>query len=122
MSTEHTPAEAGLGFAVKDRDNYVGRAAILAAEPPTKRLTCLTVDDGRSLVLGKEPVLIDGKPVGYVTSAAYGFSIGRPIAYAWLPAELEVGTAVELEYFGTRIPATVTAEPLYDPEMTRLRG
>jgi glycine cleavage system aminomethyltransferase T len=107
---------------VRELDGYVGRAAILAAEPPTKRLTCLTVDDGRSLVLGKEPVLIDGKPVGYVTSAAYGFSIGRPIAYAWLPAELEVGTAVELEYFGTRIPATVTAEPLYDPEMTRLRG
>ena len=36
--------------------------------------------------------------------------------------QLAVGTAVELEYFGTRIPATVAAEPLYDPEMTRLRG
>ena len=122
MSTEHTPAAAGLGFAVKDRDGYVGRSAIVAAEPPATQLTCLTVDDGRSLVLGKEPVLLDGKAVGYVTSAAYGFSIARPIAYAWLPAELGVGTKVELEYFGTRIPATVTAEPLYDPEMTRLRG
>jgi hypothetical protein len=29
---------------------------------------------------------------------------------------------VEIEYFGTRIPATVTADPLYDPEMKRLRG
>ena len=32
MSTEHTPAEAGLGFAVKDRDGYVGRAAIAGAQ------------------------------------------------------------------------------------------
>ena len=33
-----------------------------------------------------------------------------------------VGTTVEIEYFGTRIPATVAAEPLVDPGMTRLRG
>jgi dimethylglycine oxidase len=122
MTTEHTPAEAGLSFAVKDREGYVGRSSVLAAPPHSKQLTCLTVDDGRSLVLGKEPVLVDDKPVGYVTSAAYGFSIGRPIAYAWLPPELEVGTEVEIEYFGARIAATVTAEPLFDPAMTRLRG
>jgi glycine cleavage system aminomethyltransferase T len=30
--------------------------------------------------------------------------------------------AVEIEYFGKRLQATVSAEPLYDPEMTRLRG
>ena len=33
-----------------------------------------------------------------------------------------VGTAVEIEYFGSRIRATVAAEPLVDPDMTRLRG
>ena len=93
---------------VQDRSLPPDHGAFVAAEPPTQQLTCLTVDDGRSLVLGKEPVLLDDKPVGYVTSAAYGFSIARPIAYAWLPADLELGTKVELEYFGTRIPATVT--------------
>ncbi len=48
----------------------------------TRRLTCLTVDDGRSVVLGQAPVLVDGVPSGYVTSAAFGHTIGRPIAYA----------------------------------------
>jgi glycine cleavage system aminomethyltransferase T len=57
-----------------------------------------------------------------VTSAAFGHTVGRPIAYAWLPASATVGTAVEIEYFGSRIRATVAAEPLVDPEMTRLRG
>ncbi|MEY2227052.1 glycine cleavage T C-terminal barrel domain-containing protein, partial [Streptomyces sp. BF23-30] len=27
-----------------------------------------------------------GPPVGYVTSAAYGYTIGKGVAYAWLPA------------------------------------
>ena len=33
-----------------------------------------------------------------------------------------VGTSVEVQYFGTRIPATLAAEPLVDPEMTRIRA
>lgn len=63
-----------------------------------------------------------GKADGYVTSAAYGYSIGQTIAYAWLPNSLGVGDGVEIEYLGRRLPATVTAEPIFDPEMTRLKG
>ncbi|MGO1292394.1 MAG: glycine cleavage T C-terminal barrel domain-containing protein, partial [Brevibacterium linens] len=95
------------------------------------------------VVLGKEPVYVvggsgdadggaataksdgsvgSGAADGYVTSAAYGYSIGKSIAYAWLPNTLSVGDAVEIEYLGRRLPATVTAEPLFDPEMTRLKG
>ena len=75
------------------------------------------------MVLGKEPVFADGKPVGYVTSAAYGYTIEKGIAYAWLPLEAaEVGTELEIGYFDKRVRAVVTAEPLFDPKMTRLRG
>jgi glycine cleavage system aminomethyltransferase T/glycine/D-amino acid oxidase-like deaminating enzyme len=125
MTTEHNPFEAGLGFAVrKQKDGYVGREALegVGDGTVTRRLSCLTVDDGRSVVLGSEPVFVDGRPAGYVTSAAFGHTVGRPVAYAWLPASATPGTAVEIEYFGRRIPATVTAEPLVDPEMKRLRG
>ena len=62
-----------------------------------------------------------GQPAGYVTSAAFGHTIGRPIAYAWLPSSAVPGTAAEIEYFGNRIPATVVAEPVVDPDMTRIR-
>lgn len=124
MTTEHEPGEAGLGFAVKStKADFVGSKSLAArAAASTQRLRCLTIDDGTSIVLGKEPVYRDGEPVGYVTSAAYGYTVGRPIAYAWLPISVEVGDAVEVEYFGTRVAATVAAEPLFDPEMTRLRG
>jgi glycine cleavage system aminomethyltransferase T len=67
-------------------------------------------------------VYVDGRCAGYVTSAAFGHTIGKPIAYAWLPASLTVGDQVEIKYFDTRVTATVTAEPLVDPKMTRLRG
>ena len=123
MTSEHLPEAAGLAFSVKmDKADFVGKIALEKAEAPTKLLRCLTIDDRRSVVLGKEPVLVDGIPTGYVTSAAYGFSVGTPIAYAWLPAELEAGARVEIEYFGARIPATLSEEPLVDPTMSRLRG
>ncbi|MHA6616025.1 GcvT family protein [Pseudonocardia sp. DLS-67] len=124
MTTEHNPYEAGLGFAVRQqKGEFVGRDALAGVDADTvrRRLTCLTVDDRRSVVLGNEPVLLDGRPAGYVTSAAFGHTIGAPIAYAWLPASATPGTGVEIEYFGRRVPATVAAEPLVDPEMARIR-
>jgi glycine cleavage system aminomethyltransferase T len=125
MTTEHDPLEAGLGFAVKmAKDNFVGKAALegRTEENSARRLRCLTVDDGRSIVLGKEPVFYKDQAVGYVTSAAYGYTVRKPIAYAYLPSAVSVGDSVEIEYFGRRIVATVTQDPLYDPTMTRLRG
>ncbi|MBT2512337.1 FAD-dependent oxidoreductase [Arthrobacter sp. ISL-30] len=125
MTSEHHPYQSGLGFSVaKDKEGYVGCEALAArkVEPATRELRCLTVDDGTSVVLGKEPVYVKGSASGYVTSAAYGYSIRKPIAYAWLPAGISEGDSVEIEYFGQRVAATVTAEPLFDPGMERLRG
>jgi glycine cleavage system aminomethyltransferase T/glycine/D-amino acid oxidase-like deaminating enzyme len=140
MWTEHDPYEAGLGFTVSlDKGDFVGRDALLRRqeEGPRHCLTCLTLDDGldpagRSLkpagrpnrvVMGSEPVYAGAQPVGYVTSAAYGYSIGRGIAYAWLPPDLSApGTSLSIEYFGERLPATVSSEPLFDPAMDRMRA
>jgi glycine cleavage system aminomethyltransferase T len=123
MTTEHDPYEAGVGFAVRmDKGYFIGREA-LAERTQTRKLVCLTIADPHATVLGSEPVHVDGAPVGYVTSAAYGYTTGVNIAYAWLPAELaEPGRAVEVEYFGEHVPAVVAEEPLFDPKMTRLRS
>ena len=125
MTTEHDPYEAGLGFAVKlDKGDFVGREALekRKEEGPRRKLACLTLDDPEVVVMGSEPVFANGEAVGYVTSAAYGYSIGQSIAYAWVPPELaEEGTKLEIEYFAERHPATVAEEPLFDPEMRRMR-
>jgi glycine cleavage system aminomethyltransferase T len=123
IHTEHDPFEAGLGFAVgKDKDHQ-GRAALDAKREPVERLACMTFDDPRHVVVGKEPIRHDGRVVSYVTSAGYGYTIGRGIVYGYLPSALATeGTAVEVEYFGERLAATVSAEPLFDPKGERLRG
>ncbi|WP_370628379.1 aminomethyltransferase family protein [Streptomyces avermitilis] len=120
MTDEHDPFEAGVGFAVRMDKEFVGREALDAAAPPTRRLTPLLLDDPAANVLGKEPVYVDGVPSGYVTSASYGYTLGRCVAYAWLPP-LATGTGVHIEYFGEKVPATVAEEPLFDPKMTRIR-
>ena len=126
MTTEHDPYEAGLGFAVKlDKGEFVGREALLRRkeEGPRRRLSCLLLDDPSVVVMGSEPVYAEGRPVGYVASAAYGYSIGQSIAYVWLPPGLsEEGAKVEIEYFGKRHGATVAEEPLFDPAMKHMRG
>jgi glycine cleavage system aminomethyltransferase T/glycine/D-amino acid oxidase-like deaminating enzyme len=125
MTFEHDPYEAGLGFAVKlDKGDFIGREALLRRkDAQTRTLTCLTIDDPTDVVTGKEPVFVDGRAVGYVTSAAYGYTIGKGIAYAWLPTEFATpGQEAEIGYFDRRVSAVVTAEPLFDPKMTRLRG
>jgi len=122
MTAEHDPYEAGLGFALRlDKGDFVGRTALEDKQDEiSRRLTCLVLDHPGAVVMGKEPVLVDGTPRGYVTSAAYGYTIGRAIASAWLPST-EIGTEVEIEYFGRRLAATVSAEPLVDPAMSRIR-
>ncbi|HEU5268240.1 MAG TPA: FAD-dependent oxidoreductase, partial [Jatrophihabitans sp.] len=125
MTYEHDPYEAGVGFAVKlDKGDFVGRDALLRRkENVRRRLSCLTIDGPDAFVLGKEPVYAGDRAVGYVTSAAYGYTIGKGIAYAWLPAELATpGTCVEIGYFDRRLPAVVTEEPLVDPTMSRIRA
>ncbi|MEU4145144.1 GcvT family protein [Streptomyces parvulus] len=122
MTAEDNPYEAGVGFAVRmDKGDFTGRAALASAGEPGRRLTPLLLDDPAAVVLGKEPVHVDGAPAGYVTSAAYGYTLGRCVAYAWLPAGLAPGTGVQVEYFGEKVPATVAEEPLFDPGMTRIR-
>lgn len=122
VTREHGPEQAGLGFAVRENGrDFVGRTA-LGQRRDTTRLTCLLLDDPDRVVLGHEPVHADGAVVGYVTSAEQGYTTSTSIAYAWLPESLSrVGTRVEIAWFDERLPATVTAEPVYDPEMKKLR-
>ena len=80
------------------------RSRVDPRRQPAAGCAASPIDDGRSVVLGKEPVFHDGQAVGYVTSAAFGYTIGKPIAYAYLPSAVAEGEAVEIEYFGDGWP------------------
>ena len=77
ITPEDTPYEAGLGFAVKlDKGDFIGREALVAADgkPPERKLVCLVLEDPGSVALGSEPVSVDGRVAGRVTSAYHAAS------------------------------------------------
>lgn len=125
IHTEYTPDEAGLGWAVRQgKGQFIGREALLRQRESSvaRRLCCLTLDEPGRVVLGKEPILVDGRAVSYVTSADMGYSVGKFIAYGYLPTALATaGQPVEIVYFGQPLRATVADDPLFDPTMTRLK-
>jgi 4-methylaminobutanoate oxidase (formaldehyde-forming) len=83
----------------------------------------LLLQDGSAIALGGEPVRIDGRVAGRVTSGGFGYTIDRSIAYAYLPSDQAApGTGAEVQVFGRWVPATVAREPLYDPAGERIRS
>jgi glycine cleavage system aminomethyltransferase T/glycine/D-amino acid oxidase-like deaminating enzyme len=130
ITPDETPYEAGLGFCVREQGGFIGAPALGLGggekhpqpAPPHKRLRCLVFEDPRSVALGNEPVRIGGEIAGRVTSGGYGYTVERSIAYAYVPAAIEVGTAVEVDIFGRWVPGAVAREPLFDPRGERVRA
>jgi glycine cleavage system T protein len=126
IDEEHDPYEAGLGWAVrlgKDAD-FIGReaAATIKERGNARQLSCLVTDDPAVMLVGKEPLLDGERPVGYVTSAGFGATLGESIAYGYLPVELaEPGTALAVHSAGAEHRVTVVSEPRFDPDMSRLK-
>jgi glycine cleavage system aminomethyltransferase T/glycine/D-amino acid oxidase-like deaminating enzyme len=119
ITPDETPLEAGLDFCVRRDKEFIGSDALVE---PARRLRAITLEDPRAVALGNEPVRVRDEIVGRVTSGGYGYTVERSIAYAYLPAELAEGTAVEIDIFGDWVAGVVAAEPLFDPEGARIRG
>lgn len=132
IGPDHTPLEAGLGWAVKLRKNvpFKGREAILAQKETglRKMLACFTVDDPGTILLGRETIYRNGERVGWLTSGGYGYTIGKSIGYGYVrnkagvTADYVVGGNYELEVATERVRAEVHLGPLYDPKMERIKA
>ena len=124
IHAENNPIEAGLGFAVRmSKGDFLGREALerIRQEGVRRKLCCLRLEDPRVVVMDKEPIWHQGRVVGHVTSANFGYTVRESIAYGNLPVELSrCGSCVEVEFFDQRQPATVVYEPRYDPKNRRL--
>jgi 4-methylaminobutanoate oxidase (formaldehyde-forming) len=95
LSPDETPLEAGLSYAValgKPVD-FIGREAILAqrARGVTKRLIQLTLDDPAAFAWGGEPIVMNGRLVGELTSAGYSRRLGRVVVFGYAKSP-EAGT------------------------------
>jgi len=125
INSETNPYEAGLGFAISTKkDNFIGKAGLDKAKNNlSRKLTALIFDDIKDVAMGNEPILVNNKVVGRVKSAGQGYTLNKAIAYAYLPIEhSEIGTKVEVEMFGIKKLAIISAEPLFDPKGERIKS
>ena len=134
LTPDDTPWQAGLGWAVKlDKPRgFIGQKALLEAkaQPLTRRLVSVALDDAGPLLWGGETILRDGRPVGDLTSAAYGHTVGAAVGLGYVTRE--DGQAVdaawlgvakfEVDLAGTRLSARLSLKALYDSSGERIKG
>jgi 4-methylaminobutanoate oxidase (formaldehyde-forming) len=132
IGPDHTPVEAGLGWAVKMRKNipFRGREAIerQLAGGVKKRLACFIPEDADAVLLGRETIYRDGKRVGWLSSGGFGYTLGKPIGYGYVrnpdgvTEDFVLSGTYELDVARERIPCKVSLSPLYDPDMARIKA
>jgi glycine cleavage system T protein len=131
VSSEDTPLEAGLGFAVAfDKPvPFVGREALLRqrGRPLPRRLLVFTLEAPEPLLLGNEPVWRDGALVGRLTSGAYGHTLGRAVGLGYVHHAAGVDDTFvtagrwEIEIATERFAAAAHLRAPYDPGGSRIR-
>jgi 4-methylaminobutanoate oxidase (formaldehyde-forming) len=132
ITPNDTPFEAGLGWAVKMRSNtdFIGRAALesAAGRPLAKRLAGFTIADPEAVLVGRETILRDGEPIGYLTSGGFGYTVGKGIGYGYVRNSAGVSDAFlssgryELVVANEAVPAEIGMRPFHDPENLRVKG
>jgi len=119
------PFEAGLDRFIKlDKPDFIGKAAALKekADGPKRTRVCMVVDATDTDVMGDEPIWVDGKVVGWVTSGGYGHFVDLSLAQGYIPTALvKPDLQLEIEILGERRPARLQMEPPFDPDAKRMR-
>ena len=129
ITCEDHVLEAGLGFAVKtDKSNFIGRDAVLRKKEIglNMRMVQFKLTDPKPLLYHNEPIIRDGKIVGFLSSGNYGHHLGGAIGLGYVPCAGETAADVlasnyEIDVAGTRVHAEVSIKPMYDPKGTRAK-
>uniref|UniRef100_A0A8C5U2W9 Sarcosine dehydrogenase, mitochondrial n=1 Tax=Malurus cyaneus samueli TaxID=2593467 RepID=A0A8C5U2W9_9PASS len=133
LRPDDTPLEAGLAFTCKLKSSipFLGREAVEAqkAKGIFRRLVCFTTDE-KVPMFGLEAVWRDGKVVGHIRRADFGFAIDKTIAYGYIrdpeggPVSLDFvkSGSYELERMGVTFPARAHTKSPFDPDNKRVKG
>jgi len=142
LTNKDTPFEAGIGFValakLKTDTPFIGREALerQRAEGLTRKLVCLTLDESEpeTPLHGRETMWRDGECVGFIRSTAFGFTVGKQIAYGYVDAPN--GQSLKPKDFnawlssgswaiddrGNRRPSTLQLKAPFDPKSLRVKG
>jgi glycine cleavage system aminomethyltransferase T len=133
LTPDCNPFEAGLAFACKLAKDipFRGRDALLRikAEGVKRRIAALTIDAPDAMLWGGEAILRNGQPAGFLTSAAYGHTLGKPVALgiiqcadAAIDQEYIESGRYEVDLAGKLLPAHAHLRAPVDPSGARVRS
>jgi 4-methylaminobutanoate oxidase (formaldehyde-forming) len=129
ITPNDTPEEAGLGWAVrKTNAGFIGAEALANVGPLAKRFVGFTLDDPAVVLVGRETILRDGQPVGYLTSGGYGYTIGKSVGYGYVRNASGVSDAFltsgsyALVVASETYPAEITLDAPFDPTNSRVKA
>ena len=113
LGPDETPWQAGLAFAVKmDKPAaFIGRDALLGSQgqPLTKKLLTFVLDDPAAYIWGGESILIDGEPVGEISSAGWSVAAGACVGLGYVRGEAALkvhrGTTIIIDLWGEPVAA-----------------
>ena len=131
ITSDNTPFEAGLGWAVKINSGteFTGREALLYKQkyPLKKMLACFTIDDPEVVLLGRETIIRNGEVAGWLSSGGWGYTVQKNIGYGYVrhpdgvDREFLDSGSYELEVAAARYDCTLHSGPLYDPGMIQVK-
>ena len=131
IGPDHTPDEAGLGWAVKMKSGlaFKGRQAVAAQRASGQRKMLATFTTAPDVILyGRETIYRDGQRVGWLSSGGFGHTVGRSIGMGYVrnpegvTADYVLSGRYELEVATERLPCDVTLAPLWDTQMARIKA
>jgi len=100
IGPDHTPLEAGLGWAVKVKSgiDFKGKKAIVGQQEKgvKKMLAGFTVDDPDVILLGRETIYRNGERVGWLSSGGFGYTLELSIGYGYV----RCADGVDADYVG----------------------
>ncbi len=129
ITCEDNVVDAGLSFAVDmGKDDFIGKGAVAARKEsgPENRMVQFLLEDPEPLLFHNEPIVRDGEYVGYLSSGNYGHHLGGAIGMGYVPSKGEkaadvLASTYEIDVMGTKVKATASLKPLYDPKSERVK-
>lgn len=123
FTADYMPDEVGLGRHVDGaKPDFIGRAAVQAAGPVTRRLVTLAVDSHDADAAPYTAVRKEGRVIGHVTSGSFGHHVRQSLAMAIVGTEaLEKPEGITVDVVGEMCPSRLLTEPAYDPKGLRIR-
>lgn len=117
------PIAAGLDFATRKKGGFVGSEALAALREKGEeaQVFSLKFDDEAAVPLGHEPIYLDGAIIGQISSCAFGYRVGKPVALGHAHHAVKDGTCVQIDIARTLFDATVVEGPIFDPGGNRMK-